>query len=101
MAKYTNQSELIKDFDQLLGRFIRTFETLQGIVGLRIKELGMGTSEPIFHLETHVSSFLHITLSKLSFRSKLTILETLLHTLRARPEYPTDKPSQLVIEKEI
>jgi hypothetical protein len=95
MAEYHHQSELIADFDQLLGKFIRNFQQLDMLVKFRMIELGLGTSKPA----EHVGLFVNVSFSELSFRAKLNILEWVLSIqIPTRPEYRKQKSPLLQIE---
>lgn len=82
IGSHKHQSELINEFDQLLGKCIRQFQQLEQGIEWRMLQLASATSKP------DIGGFLRLAISELSFRSKLTLFETLLkHQIPSRNEY--------------
>ena len=81
---YNHQSELIDEFDQLLGRSIRDFQQLEMAVEFRLLQLTAASSAP----SGDVIDLLRIAVAEVSFSTKVRLLGTLLtHQLPARAEY--------------
>lgn len=81
---HKHQSELIDEFDQLLGKSIRHFQQLEQIVEFRILQLAAATSRPT----SEIANFLKLAVAEVSFSSKLRLLATLLsHQIPNRIEY--------------
>lgn len=81
---HKHQSELIDEFDLLLGRSIRHFQQLEQIVEFRLLQLTVASSKP----SGDVAELLRIAVAEVSFSTKSRLLGTLLsHQLPLRPEY--------------
>lgn len=81
---HENQSELIDEFDLLLGRSIRYFQQLEQMVEFRFLQLAAKSSSPM----NQDTELLRIAVAELSFSTKLRLMATLLsHQLPIRSEY--------------
>lgn len=88
---HKHQSELIDEFDLLLGRSIRQFQQLEQIVEFRLLQLTAASSRP----SGDVAELLRIAVAEVSFSTKTRLLGTLLsHQLPLRPEYKTCAESE-------
>lgn len=87
---HKHQSELINEFDLLLGRSIRHFQKLELTIEIRLLQLTVASSSPT----GDVAELLRIAVAEVSFSTKSRPLGTLLsHQLPLRPEYKTCKKS--------
>lgn len=83
-SDHKHQSELIDEFDLLLGRSIRHFQQLEQLVEFRLLQLTAASSRP----SGDVAELLKIAVAEVSFSTKSRLLGTLLsHQLPKRPEY--------------
>lgn len=96
-----HQSELIDEFDLLLGRSIRYFQQLEQHIEFRLLQLTAASSRPTGDL----AELLQIAVAELSFSTKSRLLATLLsHQLPARAEYKVcqDSPvTKVSLEREM
>lgn len=83
-GSHKHQSELIDEFDHLLGKSIRQFQELEQMVEFRMLQLATSTSNPT----SEISDFLRVTIAEVSFSSKLRLFANLLaHQVPGRREY--------------
>lgn len=81
---HEHQSELIDEFDQLLGKCIRHFQQLEQAVEHRMVQLAAATSKPT----SEITQFLALAVAEVSFGAKLRLMATLLlDYVRRRDEY--------------
>lgn len=81
---HKHQSELIGEFDQLLGKCIRHFQQLEQVVEFRMVQLAAATSKPT----SEITQFLELAVAEVSFGAKLRLMATLLlDYVRHRDEY--------------
>jgi len=81
---HKHQSELIDEFDLLLGRSIRYFQKLEQMLEIRFLQLAAKSSRP----KSQDAELLQIAVAELPFSTKLRLLATLLaHQLPIRSEY--------------
>lgn len=84
VVSHKHQSELIDEFDQLLGKCIRQFQQLEQGIVCRMCQLALATSKP----DNDIGNFLQLAIAELSFSSKVRLFETLLtHQIPSRTEY--------------
>ncbi len=89
-STHKHQSELIDEFDLLLGRSIRHFQQLEQLIEFRILQLTAASSRP----NGDLAELLRIAVAEVSFSTKSRLLATLLtHQLPARAEYKMCKNS--------
>ncbi|WP_423708387.1 hypothetical protein [Undibacterium sp. WLX3042] len=81
--KHGHQSELIDEFDLLLGRSIRTFQGLEQTIEHRLLQLAAASSKP----RGEVVELLRIAIAEAPFRTKRRLLEMQISYLPSRPEY--------------
>ncbi len=88
---HQHQSELIDEFDLLLGRSIRHFQALEQSIAFRLLQLTAASSRP----SGDVAELLKIAVAEVSFSTKSRLLGTLLaQQLPRRPEYKTCAESE-------
>jgi hypothetical protein len=71
---HKHQSELIDEFDHLLGNCIRRFQQLEKMVEYRMLQLAAATSKP----SSEIAHFLELAVAEVSFSAKLRLIATLL-----------------------
>lgn len=90
LSTHKHQSELIDEFDMLLGRSIRCFQLLDMIIEFRLLELTASSSRPSGDLV----ELLQTSLAEVSFSTKSRLFASLLaHQLPARAEFKVCKDS--------
>jgi hypothetical protein len=81
---HQHQSDLIDNFDLLLGRSIRHFQLVEYGLAWRVLQLAVASSIP----NGEVADILKMTIGEMSFGAKLKFLETLLkYKIPKRKEY--------------
>jgi hypothetical protein len=94
---HQHQSDLIDDFDLMLGRSIRHFQLVDYGLAWRVLQLAVASSIP----KGEMADILEMTIGEMSFGAKLKFLETLIKLkIPKRIEYRLSK-EQVRIDHEI